>query len=541
MGTEAGIVRGNLGPPGPSVPPAASALQALTRRASLSAIASLLDYAVKAGVTLVVTPILVGGLGRSLYGVWEMLGRLVGYMSAADGRPTEALRLVIAQQQGTADAELNRRSVGAAMTVWLILLPVVLAVGALITWYAPSIVNAPADASAAVRMTTGLLVISSLIGSLGTVPESVLRGMNLSYKRMGLQAAVSIVWGALAAWAIHLGLGLAGLGGSLIARAAITGVFFWILVKKYVAWFKFAMPTRADVKRLLGMSVWLSAGDMIAKLLLASDVLILGAVVSPAAVASFVLTGYAARTALGIHVFTAGAAMPGFGGLLGERHFARAADIRRELLTLTWLFVTAVGATVLAWNPAFLTLWVNEGGQLYAGHWVDLLIVLIIAQTAFIRTDAYIIDAALRPRRRVVIAAITAVATLALAIGLTFAFGVIGLCLGLLAGRGIQSVAYPLIVRASLQHPAAEPGARLAAIRLACVTALCFAGASWFGRAFEPSGWLLWIAGVGLTLPVVTALAIAVGPTRHSRQALLSRLRRIVTGLRKADGGGPAA
>ena len=47
----------------------------LTKRASLTAIASLLDYFVKAGVSLVITPILVGGLGRSLYGMWEMLGR----------------------------------------------------------------------------------------------------------------------------------------------------------------------------------------------------------------------------------------------------------------------------------------------------------------------------------------------------------------------------------------------------------------------------------------------------------------------------------
>src|SRR3954471_16531696 len=94
----------------------------LTRRASLTAVASLLDYAVKAIVALVITPILVGGLGRSLYGMWEMLGRLIGYMAATDGRPTEALRLVVSQQQ-TADADTNRRTVGAAVAVWVLMLP----------------------------------------------------------------------------------------------------------------------------------------------------------------------------------------------------------------------------------------------------------------------------------------------------------------------------------------------------------------------------------------------------------------------------------
>jgi O-antigen/teichoic acid export membrane protein len=529
MGTDAGVIRTDLGASAPVGGP----LKALTRRASLSALASLLDYAVKAGVTLVITPILVTGLGRSLYGVWEMLGRLIGYMSAADGRPTEALRLVVAQQQGVADHDVNRRSVGAALMVWLILLPLVLTIGAILTWYSPSIVNAPDGAAASVRLTTALLVVSSLLGGLGTVPESVLRGMNLGYKRMGLQAAVSIVWGALAAWAVHTGLGLAGLGGSLIARALITGVFFWILVSKYVSWFRVALPTKPDVKRLLGMSVWLSAGDMIAKLLLASDVLILGAVVSPAAVTSFVLTGYAARTGLGIHIFTAGAAMPGFGGLLGAQQLDRAAQVRRELLTLTWLFVTVVGATVLVWNPSFLALWVNDGANLYAGSWVDLLIVLIIAQTAFIRTDAYIIDAALKPRRRVFIAAITAAVTLGLAIALTYAFGILGLCLGMMAGRGIQSVAYPVIVRNSLGRPAAQPGARLAALRLACSTALLFAGASWLGRQFIADRWYIWLGGVMLTLAVVSTLSLSLGPNGESRRTLFTRLRGIATGIRR--------
>src|SRR2546422_10071650 len=82
----------------------APAAPTLTRRASLNALQSLLDYGARLGVGLVVTPIVVEGLGRSLFGVWEMIGRLIGYMSAADGRPTEALRLLIATKQGADDS-----------------------------------------------------------------------------------------------------------------------------------------------------------------------------------------------------------------------------------------------------------------------------------------------------------------------------------------------------------------------------------------------------------------------------------------------------
>lgn len=516
----------------PAVPAGATTAQpkgaALTRRASLTAVASLLDYTVKAGVLLVITPILVSSLGRSLYGMWEMLGRLVGYMAAADGRPTEALRLVISQQQN-ADVSANRRAVGAALAVWLFMLPLVALVGGALVWFAPALTHASPSQYGAVRLTCALLVGAFVFTGLATIPESVLRGMNLGYKRMGLQSGLSIIGGGLAAWAVTSGLGLPGIGASQIARALIAGVVFWLLVRKFVPWFRAAKPTRAAIKGLFSMSVWLAVGDLVSKLLLASDVLILGWVISPVAVTTYVLTSYAARTGLGVFVYAAGAAMPGFGGVLGQLQFARAAQLRRELQTLTWLFTTIVGATVLVWNHSFLHLWV--GSQNYAGPWVDLMIVLVISQTAFIRTDAYIIDAALRPRGRVIIGAVTVIATLALGITLTHVFGIVGLCLGLFLGRSIQSIGYPLIVRSCLQHPPQERAARWRAIRLVAVTALLFGAASFLSRDFRAPSWPMWVAGIALTIPIVAALALALGPTAATRKTLITRIRAMVGGL----------
>src|SRR6266700_329221 len=377
----------------------------LTGRASLNAVQSLLDYGAKLGVGLVVTPIVVTGLGRSLFGVWEMLNRLVTYMSAADGRPTEALRLIF----------------------FLILV--------------------------------------------AGVPESVLRGMNLGYRRMGLQASLNVLAGLLTVVAVRAGLGLAGLGGAQVGVAMVTGLLFWLLARRYVHWFGVARPRRADVMPLLSMSAWLTMGEAVAKLLLACDVIILGWGLSPALVTTYVLTGYAARTAIGIHVFAAGAAMPGLGGLIGGGERDRARAVRRELLTLTWLFATTVGVTVLCWNRSFLGLGV--GLEHYGGPLLDLLIILTAVQTVFIRTDAYVIDAALQPRPRVLAGAGAALVTIALAVPLTRLFGAVGLCIGLLGGRAVQSAAYPLLVRGSLGgHRGPLPWREPA--RLAVVTVLLF-------------------------------------------------------------------
>ena len=496
--------------------PAAS----LTQRASLNVAASLLDYAAKVAVGFVVVPVLVSGLGRSLYGVWEMLGRLVGYMSAGDGRPTQALRLVVANLQASPDDRAKRRYVGASLVVWLLFLPLTVLLGGALIWFAPAITKVAPTLHPAVRATCALLMIALLFANLASLPESVLRGMNLGYKRMGLQAFLEVLGGALTAGAVYVGLGLAGAAGSQIMFYGLLGLCFWFVSKKYVRWFGVERPTRAEVRELLGLSLWYSAGEAITKLLLASDAVILGIVVSPVAVTSYVLTGYATRLAVNVHVLAAGGAIPGIGGVIGERQYDKATRLRRELLALTWLFVTAVGSTILLWNHSLLGLWV--GPENYAGTPVNLLIVFIMAQTAFIRSDAFVIDAALQPRLRVAVTAATAALTIGLAT-LTMRFGMVGLCAGVLAGRLTQSIAYPRLVRTCLGPPSAGPRSWM--LRPLLVMSLLFAAAAFLGDRVVARHWIVWAAGVGATLAVVIPVALATGLPPDLRAAVLTRFR----------------
>ncbi len=504
------------------------AVPTLTQRASLTAAASLLDYSARLAVSFVVTPILVGGLGRSLFGVWEMLNRMVNYMSAADGRPSDALRLLVANRQEAHDVAGQRRAVGSALVVWLLFLPVVAVVGATLVWFSPIIAHATPALSPTIRLTCAFLVGDFVLGTLGAVPESALRGMNLGYRRMGWQAGLSIVGGLLAASAVSAGFGLAGVGAAQILLAALTGLLFWVLVKQYVPWFGVARPTKPEVKSLLGMSIWLTGGDLIAKLSLASDVLILGMIRSPAVVTSYVLTSYAARTALGMLGFTVGAAMPGLGGVIGQQQYERAARARAEIMVFTWLFMTAVGAAVLAWNRSFLGLWV--GRDHFAGFWPNLLIVLVTAQTAFIRCDAYVIDATLQPRLRVVVGAVAAALIIVFGVLLTPALGMVGLSLGIMAGRLTQTIGYPMLVNTCLGRPRTLAWRPL--VRPLLVSALLLGGAAYLGQRVLVGHWIEWALAVGGTFAVTLGAALVLGLPAEPRRALVRRLTSLQRGAR---------
>jgi O-antigen/teichoic acid export membrane protein len=492
----------------------------LTHKAYLNAFAALLDHAVKGGVMLVVTPLLVAGLGAPVYGVWQILAKLVTYMQAADGRPTQALKWVIANRREVDDDAAKRKHVGSAVGVWLLFLPVLVLVGAVLVWAAPHAAGVAPETRATVRAAAALLVVGFLLTQLVLLPEAVLRGMNLGYKRMGLQAGLSVVGGALSVGALWAGGGLVGLAAAQVALVALTGVMFLVVVKRCVPWFGLARPRLSDVRSFLKLSVWYFAWTFLHRFILASDVIVLGVVVSASAVADYVLTSFAAVTLLGLVTTAIGAATPGLGGVVGLKQFERAAGLRAEMMTLSWVLLATAGSTIIAWNRSFVSLWVGE--EHYAGFWPNLLVVLMTAQIVFIRNDSYVIDVTLRLREKVLTGAASAVLTVGLAAALTARYGVTGLCLGMIAGRAVLTFAYPLVVNSQFGL-ARLP--RLAAVaRPAATMVLMFAASALLGRAASVESWPAWAAGAGATFSAALVVALFGGLSAGARRSLSRRL-----------------
>src|SRR5213080_3193759 len=484
----------------PDVARSAAPAVPLTRRASLNVAAFGLDFGVKTAVGLVITPLLVGRLGTALFGTWEMLDRLAGYVATVGGRPSEALRLLVANRQSVAGSAAQRRALGGALVVWLICLPLAVAAAAVVAWYAPAITGASPGLRTTIRIAAALVLAGGVLGGLLSIPDAALHGMNLGYKRMELQAGLNLVGGALTAAAVYGGLGLAGVAGAQVALAAVSALCFWWLARTYVAWFGVSRPARAETRSLARLAAWLAGGDLIAKLLLGSDVLILGTLLSPAAVTTYVLTAYAPRAAVAVHGSAVGAAMPGLAGLIGAGQYGRAALARGDLMVLTWLFATAVGTTILLWNRSFVALWV--GREHYGGAVVDLLIVCIAFQTAFIR-------------------AVAAVVPIALAVALTRALGIAGLCLGVLAGRLIQTVAYPVLAGRCVGGSSGMAPATLG--RAVCVAGVLFAAGLALGERMLAPNWLVWAAAVPASLALALGIAFSAGLSRQARQAVVLR------------------
>ncbi len=500
--------------------------RSLTGRASLNAVASALDYGTRALVELLVTPLVVTGLGPAAYGAWRVLWQWSSYVWGASGRSAQALQFAIANRQWTANAQEKRQMVGAAVAVWVLFLPLLLVVGGLGVWLAPEVLAVPADQVAELRIAAAILAVDSMAVTLLTLPRSCLVGENLGYTRMGASAVLVAVGGGLLMLSVELGLGLPGLAGATLVTTALTGAVFWIITRRRIGWFGVSRPTRAVTRWFVGLSVWFLGWKLVLELMIASDILLLAAFVPLSVVAAFALSKWVADSMAQALSLLVQATIPGIGAYLGSGALQKAAALRAEVMSLVWVLGTGAGATIIVWNQHFVSLWVGE--RLFAGTTVTLLVVTLAFQLALIRVDTFVIDVALRPRVKVIaglVAAVSSIGLAAVAAG-PLDGGVVGLCLGLVAGRSILGVVAPLAVG---RYLGVQLGSQLRAVlRPALVTATVFGGASWLASHNPTGSWWALVLGCAVTAPAVAALALLTGLDRRDRGRLVRRARALL-------------
>jgi O-antigen/teichoic acid export membrane protein len=546
----------------------------LTKKATLNAFATALDYVARITVSFIINPLLLTGLGDFGYGAWQVLGRLIGYIGPAGGRPTQALKWTIANQQASTDYDEKRRQVGSAITVWFMFLPLLALLGSVLTWYAPNLLHAPLEAYPNVRWAAALLVANLIFTDLALIPQSVLRGENLGYKRMGLSTVVVFVGGMLTASALYLKTGLIGVAAADLVATAINGLLFLKVVRSHVAWFGVAKPLFGAVREYLGLSGWFLLWTLVMQLLKAGDVVVLGLFDSAELVTRYSLTKYIPETIIGFVAIVVFSVTPGLGGIIGSGDLKKATRVRNEMMIFTWFIVTVCGSTMLLWNQSFVQLWIGE--EYYAGKISNLLIVLMVTQFVFIRNDANIIDLTLNLRQKVLIGILSAglsVGISALLVGEFkinipaflvgefkmnipaflagefkmiipgipaegfkidipevlaggFKMGIVGVTLGYIAGQSVLSFSYPVLVGRFLGLSMYSQFKGL--LRPVFITLLFLGAVLARGDIMVVQTWFGLVLSAGATVGLLALLAFYGGLNCEQRQSVIGRLRKVV-------------
>jgi hypothetical protein len=116
-----------------------------------------------------------------------------------------------------------------------------------------------------------------------------------------------------------------------------------------------------------------------------------------------------------------------------------------------------------------------------------------------------------------------------LSIILTWRMGMVGLCLGILAGRVTQSVCYPRLVRGCLAETP-ELSARWL-VRPLLTMGVLFAIAAYLGQHLLVRHWLGWAAVIPLTAIAALAISLEWGLPAAEQATVRSRLAELARRL----------
>jgi O-antigen/teichoic acid export membrane protein len=507
--------------------------KSLTKKAYLNALTVILDYSASLIVGFIITPLLVAGLGDYFYGMWQILNRLIGYITPASGRPGFALKATLANQQASTDCEQKRRYIGSTLFIWLLFLPLLVSIGGLVSWFVPYWLHVPAVYVWVIRAVSGLLVANMIVDTLSSIPQVTLQGENLGYKRMGMSVVLVFVGGGFIWLALYLRTGIIGIAMAVVASTLATGLFYLGVVKNFTPWFGIARPRPADTSQMLSLSWWFMGWNLVTSLLLASDVVVLGFLDSVRSVTNYTLSKYVPETLIGIIVIVVFGVIPGLGRIIGTGENERAIRLRNEINSFIWLAATALGASILIWNRIFITLWV--GPEYYSGVLTNLLIVTAAMQLAFIRSDGNIIDLTLRLSQKVLLGFVSVVISVAVA-GLLvgyFKLGIPGLCIGIITGRLIISVGYPMLIGRFLGVTFSSQFNGL--LRPAIVTILMFLLSTrldvFFLDLSQPGlkSWLVFILSASITGILMLVISFYAGLSSTQRRSIVRRIQAVIT------------
>jgi O-antigen/teichoic acid export membrane protein len=504
----------------------------LTKKAYLNALTVVLEYGASLIVGFLITPLMVAGLGNYLFGMWQILNRLIGYINPVSGRPGFALKATLANQQASTDYDQKRRYVGSTLLIWVLFLAPLIGIGGTVSWFVPYWVHAPAAYIWIVRAAAGLLVLNTIISTLSSIPQVTLQGENQGYKRMGMSVILVLAGGCFTWLALYLKTGILGVAAAVVTSTLTTGLFYLWVVKSYTPWFGIARPRLADTRQMLGLSWWFMGWNLVTTLLLASDVVVLGLLNSVESVTNYSLTKYVPETLIGVIVIIIFGIMPGLGSIIGTGDYNKAIRLRDEINSFIWLTATTLGASILIWNRVFIGLWV--GADHYSGSIPNLLVVVAAMQLALIRSDGNIIDLTLHLSQKVLLGLLSVTVSITAASILVgyFKMNIVGLCLGIMGGRLIISIGYPLLISRFLSVSLSSQINHM--LRPVLVTVSLFSIAvgldRFAGIRFESGimGWLAFIISAAATGALMLLISFYAGLSGAQRKNMLRRVRAAV-------------
>ncbi len=503
--------------------PPADRAEKLPRSFRRNVISNYMNTATKAGIALVMTPVLVNGLGTEAFGVWTLVGSFTFYLKLLDfGFGHTALKAVAEY-----DARGDRRGMREAISTmfWILVLPglAALLIGIGIALLFPELFDVTGDLSTESQILILIVTLELAI----SIPSDTFGGSLLGLQRFDLVniTVIVVAIAQAAGWAIVLatGGGLVELGIVTITISGIGQLSRYLLLRRLVPGANISRERfdRGLVRPFAAQSIWFSVtyvGEIVRTRV---DVLVVGLLVSVSGagiygVAQKIITAVIELIDPVTNLFFPHSAS------LAARDEKLA--LQESLLTgtrITLAIAAPLCLTLAVLAPQILDAWVGSGFDEAAP--VIVYLCAAIALSTVFRTGLWMVQGAGRVAAPAILIIAEALLNLALSVWLGSELGLEGVALGTLITAAIATVvATPFVCR---HFEIGTPRFVFALLRAHLPAVAVALAVAWLVNRVSLDG-LLPVAGAMIAVAGSYLLVFAAtGLTRDERRALRSRLR----------------
>lgn len=357
-------------------------------------ISNFVDQLTRQVLAFFLNPIIINGLGTNIYGIWRMISQTTNYSNVVDMQTSQTLLWSISKNRNVKSENYLRQEVSNAFFVTTLLIPLFLIVGAIILYYIPVLTKVESDYIFIVRVATLILITTFLFNKYFTLFDSLLKGMNLAYKRLGLKAVVSVLNALLIILVLKLNYGIIGIACVELITVIILILLLINILKKNISFFKIEKPNIYGCKRYFKQTISFFLFSIIKTISNNSDLIIIGYFISPAMVTIYVTTRYltvASKTLTNSYIQ---ASKPTFSNYIGQKNFIKASKVRMQVFDMIWITLIPLSFSLIVLNHSFVNIWISE--KLYAGRLENLLIVIYFVLSVLLYNEEGYIKSSLK-------------------------------------------------------------------------------------------------------------------------------------------------
>ena len=393
---------------------------------------------------LLITPLILNGLGQYIYGVYSLINKASGYLSFVDLRPTAILRYKLAVLQHSSDISEKKKFIGAALYLSTICFPIILLAGIVVSYIFPVIFNIANEyitiSRAALIVTAVFLGLQSFMG----VPEAILRGNNIEYKTIFIEPVRNLAYIGFVWVALSLNYGILGVIFASFASYLIAFLLKLFLQKKYLPEYTPQKPDKEQITEFSKRGGWYLFSSFSFHLLQSLDVIIIGFFYTPVFVTIFTLTKTLAFRMSESVVMLTGSISAGLGDLIGRKDKNSLLKIRYQLIRVNFIIGFILFSYFYLFNSSFINLWVGENN--FAGNGVNLLLCLTIPFILLSMSSQIFVDAYLRFNYKAIIIFFSSIVSIGFSLLFVKFWGIVGIALAILLGRVMLWIGYEWII-----------------------------------------------------------------------------------------------